>query len=39
MPDAGFVYNGMLPDGAGNFYGTSVHGGTSDEGAIFKFTP
>jgi uncharacterized repeat protein (TIGR03803 family) len=39
IPDAGFVYNGMVTDGAGSFYGTSVHGGTSDEGSIFKFTP
>jgi uncharacterized repeat protein (TIGR03803 family) len=39
IPDAGFVYNGLLVDPAGNFYGTSVHGGTSDEGSIFKFTP
>lgn len=38
-PDAGFVYNGLLIDPAGTFYGTSVHGGTSDEGSIFKFTP
>jgi uncharacterized repeat protein (TIGR03803 family) len=38
-PDGGFVYNGMVGDGAGNFYGTTVHGGVADEGAIYKFTP
>jgi uncharacterized repeat protein (TIGR03803 family) len=38
-PDAAFIYNGMVGDSAGNFYGASVHGGTDDEGAIYKFTP
>lgn len=38
-PDGGFVYNGMVGDGAGNFYGATVHGGTGDDGAIYKFTP
>jgi uncharacterized repeat protein (TIGR03803 family) len=38
-PDGAFVYNGMVGDSAGNFYGTTVHGGTGDDGAIYKFTP
>jgi uncharacterized repeat protein (TIGR03803 family) len=38
-PDGAFVYNGMVADSAGNFYGATVHGGTDDEGAIYKFTP
>ena len=38
-PDAAFAYNGMVGDPAGNFYGTTVHGGTSDEGAVYEFTP
>jgi uncharacterized repeat protein (TIGR03803 family) len=39
VPDGGFAYNGMLGDSAGNFYGTTVHGGIANEGAIYKFTP
>ena len=38
-PDAGFAYNGMIGDGAGNYYGATVHGGVSNEGAIYKFIP
>jgi uncharacterized repeat protein (TIGR03803 family) len=38
-PDAGFAYNGFVADGAGNFYGATVHGGTSDDGTIYKFKP
>lgn len=38
-PDGAFAYNGMVGDGAGNFYGATVHGGAQDEGAIYKFTP
>jgi uncharacterized repeat protein (TIGR03803 family) len=38
-PRPAFAYNGMVGDGAGNFYGATVHGGRSDEGAIYKFTP
>src|SRR5579859_6848755 len=26
-PEPGFAYNGMIGDGAGNFYGATVHGG------------
>ena len=38
-PDGAYAYNGMVGDGAGNFYGATVHGGAEDEGAIYKFTP
>lgn len=38
-PDGGFVYNGMVGDSAGNFYGATVHGGTGDDGTVYKFTP
>ena len=38
-PDGAFAYNGMVPDGAGNFYGATVHGGTNDDGTVYKFTP
>ena len=38
-PDGAFAYNGMVPDGAGNFYGATVHGGAADEGSIYQFTP
>jgi hypothetical protein len=33
-----FAYNGMVADGAGTFYGATVHGVTND-GAIYQFTP
>jgi uncharacterized repeat protein (TIGR03803 family) len=29
----------MVVDRFGNFYGATVHGGTDDEGCIYKFTP
>jgi uncharacterized repeat protein (TIGR03803 family) len=38
-PDGAFAYNGMVGDTAGNFYGTTVHGGTTDDGVIYKLTP
>jgi len=38
-PGAGFAYNGMVADTAGNFYGATVHGGTDNDGAIYQFTP
>ncbi|HEX6503110.1 MAG TPA: choice-of-anchor tandem repeat GloVer-containing protein [Terriglobales bacterium] len=38
-PDGAFAYNGMVGDGAGNFYGTTVHGGPQDDGVIYKLTP
>ena len=38
-PQPGFAYNGMIGDSSGSFYGASVHGGSANEGAIYKFTP
>ena len=38
-PGGAFPYNGMVSDSAGNLYGATVHGGTGDDGAIYKFTP
>jgi uncharacterized repeat protein (TIGR03803 family) len=38
-PDAGFSYNGLVADGKGNFYGSTVHGGASNDGTIYKLTP
>lgn len=38
-PDAAFAYNGMVSDSAGNLYGATVHGGTENDGAIYKFKP
>ena len=38
-PGAGFSYNGMVADSAGNFYGATTHGGPSNDGTIYQFTP
>jgi uncharacterized repeat protein (TIGR03803 family) len=38
-PDAAFAYNGMVADAAGNLYGATVHGGTENDGAIYRFKP
>jgi uncharacterized repeat protein (TIGR03803 family) len=38
-PDGAFVYNGMVADKTGHLYGTTVHGGGTDDGTIYKFTP
>jgi uncharacterized repeat protein (TIGR03803 family) len=38
-PDAALAYNGMVGDGAGNYYGATVGGGDDNEGAIYGFTP
>ena len=38
-PNPGFAYNGMIRDAEGNFYGSTVHGGATNDGAIYKFTP
>ncbi len=38
-PGAGFAYNGMVADSAGNFYGATTHGGTTNDGTIYKFAP
>lgn len=38
-PGLGTAYNGIVTDGAGNFYGTTVSGGGANDGAIYEFTP
>ncbi len=38
-PDGAFPYAGMVGDGAGVFFGATVHGGADGEGAIYRFTP
>ncbi len=38
-PRPAFAYNGLVRDSAGNFYGTTVHGGAGDDGAIYEFIP
>jgi uncharacterized repeat protein (TIGR03803 family) len=38
-PGAGFAYNGMVADSHGNFYGATTHGGSANDGTIYKFTP
>jgi uncharacterized repeat protein (TIGR03803 family) len=39
VPGPSLAYNGMVVDSAGNFYGTTVHGGPGDDGTIYKFKP
>ncbi len=39
VPDGAFAYNGMVADAAGNFFGTTVGGGTADDGVVYEFTP
>jgi len=34
--DGAFPYAGLVRDSAGNLYGTTAYGGTSDNGAVFK---
>jgi uncharacterized repeat protein (TIGR03803 family) len=38
-PDGSLAYNGMIGDGADHFWGTTVHGGEDDDGAVYQFTP
>jgi len=38
-PGAGFAYNGMVTGPSGIFYGATTHGGTTNDGTIYKFTP
>jgi uncharacterized repeat protein (TIGR03803 family) len=38
-PDGAFPYAGLVGDGAGSFYGATVHGGDDGEGAIYRFLP
>ncbi len=39
VPNGAFAYNGLASDLKGNLYGTTVHGGTGNDGAIYQFTP
>jgi uncharacterized repeat protein (TIGR03803 family) len=38
-PQPGFAYNGLVADPSRIFYGATVHGGSSNDGAIYKFKP
>jgi uncharacterized repeat protein (TIGR03803 family) len=38
-PDGAYAYNGLVADGAGNYFGATTRGGAGDEGAIYEFTP
>lgn len=38
-PQPGFAYNGLVGDPSGIFYGATVHGGSGNDGAIYKFRP
>lgn len=38
-PRPGFAYNGLVKDSEGNFYGTTVHGGVNNDGAIYEVIP
>jgi uncharacterized repeat protein (TIGR03803 family) len=37
--DGELPYAGLLPDGAGHFFGTAVYGGEDGDGTIFRFAP
>jgi uncharacterized repeat protein (TIGR03803 family) len=37
--DGTYPYYGMVSDGSGNLYGTTVAGGSFGQGTVFKFTP
>lgn len=39
VPGASLPYNGMVADSVGNFYGATSHGGLTNDGTIYKFTP
>lgn len=38
-PNAGFAYNGLVAGPDGNFYGATTHGGSANDGTIYKFIP
>jgi uncharacterized repeat protein (TIGR03803 family) len=38
-PDGAYAYNGMINGDSNVFFGSTVHGGEDDEGAIYQFTP
>src|SRR5262245_52740055 len=37
--DGGVPYSGLFRDSSGNLYGTTVNGGASNYGVVFKLTP
>ncbi len=37
--DGAYSYYGLTQDSSGNLYGTTVAGGTANQGAIFEYTP
>jgi uncharacterized repeat protein (TIGR03803 family) len=39
VPDGATPYGGLVIDGSGNLYGTTVFGGEFDFGTVFKVTP
>jgi uncharacterized repeat protein (TIGR03803 family) len=38
-PDGATPYSGLVPDAAGNLYGTTVNGGASGNGTVYQVTP
>src|ERR1022692_4443146 len=36
--DGGYSYAGVIPDSAGNLYGTTTSGGTAGQGVVFKLS-
>jgi uncharacterized repeat protein (TIGR03803 family) len=38
-PDAGFPYGGLIPDQAGNLYGTTYYGGQFGLGSVYELRP
>ena len=39
QPDAAFPYGGLIPDMAGNLYGTTYYGGTNGVGTVYQLVP
>jgi len=37
--DSGFFYDGVVIDRFENLHGATVHGGETDDGCVYKFTP
>jgi uncharacterized repeat protein (TIGR03803 family) len=37
--DGGFPYYGLTADGAGNYFGAAVQGGTQGQGIVYELTP
>ena len=37
--DGGYPVGGLIPDGMGNFYGTTASGGTNGGGTVFELSP